>query len=175
MSDQAPSEETPPSSEKPSAPPEQDKSETEKNLQAQSDVQQAIYAEEVICSLTAQILLVHQTPSAPALWNEVIRENHETCYHLLTAMGCIKRMQCGDWHPQLLSTLVHCLYYTRTHLRSRAGYLNQLCTATSTTEKTAIQALMHWAAIEEEHLQCAMFSVQAIIGLDRWNELAEGK
>lgn len=58
----------------------------------------------------ADASLGHFIPSVATLpgFRTLHRENYEVSYHLVTALGSLRRLLAGEWHPGFLALLVAC-------------------------------------------------------------------
>ncbi|MBU9711999.1 hypothetical protein KS419_09635 [Bacillus tamaricis] len=64
--------------------------------------------EEMVCSMSSQLYHIPETENLEGL-DEMHRHLYDSSYHRVTATGCAKRLQAGEYHDTIIKTMISCV------------------------------------------------------------------
>lgn len=71
-------------------------------------MEQSLHANEMVCSMSSQLYHIPATENLKGN-SEMHDYLYKASYHRITAIGCTKRLQGGEYHDSIIQTLVACV------------------------------------------------------------------
>lgn len=133
-------------------------------------LQQSLYAEGMVCSMSSQMLY---NPETKDLKGNSTMHNHlvPASYHRVTASGSAFRIMSGDSDPYVQVTLVSCMNNAATQDKEVRKGLNIMLENADANWKPFVEQIIKWEDIAESTLAQAKETLQA---MNMWNSNTKG-
>jgi len=117
-------------------------------------LEQSIYAEEMVCSMSSELYHIPQTMNLQGL-NEMHEHLIHASYHRVSAAGSARRLKTGEQQQTLIDTLVACILNAERQDQQVRNGLQVMESAASAEFKPFIQLIVQWQGQTESYLQQA--------------------
>ena len=116
-------------------------------------LEQSIYAEEMVCSMSSELYHIPQTMNLQGL-NEMHEHLIQASYHRVSAAGSARRLKMGE-QQTLIDTLVACILNAERQDQQVWSGLLVIESAASAEFKPFIQLIIQWQGQAERSLNQA--------------------
>lgn len=124
-------------------------------------LQQSLYAEEMVCSMTSELFHIPETQD---LTGNREMHNHlvPASYHRVTALGSAARLKNGEQQPSIIQTMMACIVNAENQdIKVREG-LNTMEEHASPDYKAFMNVVIRWQVQAESSLKQAK---ESLIGM----------
>ncbi|MCA1029642.1 hypothetical protein LCL95_01190 [Bacillus timonensis] len=129
--------------------------------QTLSYLQQSLYAEEMVCAMSTQLLYIPATKDLKGN-NEMHNHLVPASYHRVTAVGAAIRLSNGEEQPSIVSTLTNCIRNAEKQDKGVRAGIKTMEENAPTDYKAFVKVIMQWQQQAENSLAMAKQSVQSM-------------
>lgn len=138
-------------------------------------LQQSLYAEEMVCSMSSELYHIPQTRDLKGL-NEMDSHLVPASYHRVSASGSARRLINGEKQQTIIETLVACILNAETQDKKVREGLQIMEENASPEYKPFIKVIIQWQKQTEIYLKKAKEALRSMgVSLSYGNEQQSGE